>query len=114
LSSMIDTHRYYQKLREAGVEERQAEAMTQGLAEVVIGSVATKGDIAAEFGVLRAEIGGLRSHIDAENGRLWSEVANLEDNVKFVRNLVVGMSGLLALIVVLAQSVGVYFSLHAR
>ena len=107
---MIDTHRYYQKLKEAGVDERQAEAMTQGLAEVVLGSVATKNDMVE----LRRDFSELRAHAEAESVRWSSEFANVKDNLNFVRNLVVGMSGLLALIVVLAQSVGVYVSLHAR
>jgi hypothetical protein len=49
---MIDTHTYFKTLKEAGFDDRQADAMTRGITEVVIGSLATKADLAE----LRAEM----------------------------------------------------------
>jgi hypothetical protein len=70
VSAMIDTHAYYQTLKDAGVSERQADAMTKGLAAVMIGTLATKADI----GELRTEIADLRAELKTEIGELRTEL----------------------------------------
>lgn len=58
---MIDTHTYFKTLREAGFDDRQAEAMTKGITGVVVGSLATK----AELLELRVEMNQRFNEVDA-------------------------------------------------
>jgi hypothetical protein len=42
---MIDTYSYFNTLKEAGFDDRQADAMTKGITGFVVGSLATKADV---------------------------------------------------------------------
>lgn len=70
----MDTHKYYQRPKQAGVDDRQAEAMTEGLATIAFGSLATKDDLKSEIGLLRAELGELRGGLKGEMGELRGEL----------------------------------------
>jgi hypothetical protein len=66
---MIDTHAYYQTLKDAGFDERQADAMTKGVAGIVYGSLATKidiGDVRTEIANVRTEMANLRAELKDE------------------------------------------------
>ena len=55
--SVIDTLRYADRLKTAGVETRQAEAMSRALNDELAGGVATKQDLDRAVDLLRGEIG---------------------------------------------------------
>ena len=55
--SVIDTLRYADRLKTAGVETRQAEAMSRALNDELAGGVATKRDLDRAVDLLRGEIG---------------------------------------------------------
>ena len=57
----FDTLSYARRLKEAGVPERQAEAMADATRELVMQDIANKADIAA----VKAEIGALEQRIYA-------------------------------------------------
>lgn len=67
----FDTLKLARALRDkAGFTQEHAEATADALAEVVVGQVATKQDIAD----VRAEIGALRTEMHAEIGALRAEM----------------------------------------
>lgn len=89
VSAMIDTHAYYQTLKDAGFNDRQADAMTKGVAGIVVGTLATKIDIAevrTEIANLRAdltgEIAGLRAELKTDIANVRTEIADLRTEFK--------------------------------
>ena len=52
----IDTHKFVRRLREAGFDERQAEALVDGLSEMDTSQLATKADLREAVGDLRTEM----------------------------------------------------------
>lgn len=73
MSAMIDTHAYYRTLRGAGFSDDQADAMTNGLAAIMVGTLATKTDIAevkTEIAEVRTEIAGVRTELKTEIAEL--------------------------------------------
>ena len=66
--SVIDTLRYADRLKAAGVETRQAEAMSRALNDELAGGVATKQDLDRAVDMLKGEIAkfdGLDAKFDA-------------------------------------------------
>lgn len=57
----FDTLAFARRLREAGIETKQAEAIVQGFAEAIAEQLATKGDI----GELRSDIKALDLQVQA-------------------------------------------------
>ena len=55
--SVIDTLRYADRLKAAGVESRQAEAMSRALNDELAAGVATKQDLDRAVDTLKGEIG---------------------------------------------------------
>lgn len=56
-SVTFDTHKFVRKLREAGFEERQAEAITEALSSANESvELVTKSDLHAELAPLKAEL----------------------------------------------------------
>ncbi|MBF0156768.1 MAG: DUF1640 domain-containing protein [Magnetococcales bacterium] len=76
----FDTHKFVRRLRDAGVEERQAEAFSDAFREVQesqLEELATKSDITrlesglkGEIAELRGEIGDLRDDVEGLQGEL--------------------------------------------
>lgn len=81
MSAMIDTHAYYQTLKGAGFTEDQAEAMTKGLAGVMVGTLATRTDIAD----VRTEIANLRAELKGDIAGLSTDVAELRGRMDIMQ-----------------------------
>jgi hypothetical protein len=64
-SSVIDTLRYADRLKAAGVETRQAEAMSRALNDELAAGVATKQDLDRAVDELRGEIAKVDAKVDA-------------------------------------------------
>ena len=68
--SVIDTLRYADRLKAAGMETRQAEAMSRALNDELAGGVATKQDLDRAVDELRGEIAKVDAKFDAQFGAL--------------------------------------------
>ena len=66
-ATVIDTLRYADRLKGAGVEHSQAEAMSRALNDEIVGGVATKDDLAHAVVELKLEIGKVDAKFDALN-----------------------------------------------
>ena len=62
-STAINTLRFAQRLKAAGVPERQAEEMAAALGEERVDNLATKADLKAEGAQLRTEIAALETRL---------------------------------------------------
>ena len=72
-NTVIDTLRYADRLKEAGVERRQAEAMSRALNDELAGGVATKDDLAGAVAELKAEIAKVDGKVDAMNEKFETQ-----------------------------------------
>ena len=63
-ATVIDTLRYADRLKVAGVERGQAEAMSRALNDELAGGVATKEDLAHAVGELKVEIAKVDAKVD--------------------------------------------------
>ena len=63
--SVIETLRYADRLKAAGVETRQAEAMSRALNDELAAGVATRQDLDRAVDELRGEIGKVDAKVDA-------------------------------------------------
>ena len=61
----MDTLRYADRLKEAGLEPRQAEAMSRALNDELTEGLVTRADLDDAVSELRGEIGGLGARVDA-------------------------------------------------
>ena len=68
--SVIDTLRYADRLKAAGVETRQAEAMSRALNNELVGGVATKQDLDRAVDELRGEIAKVDGKFDALDAKV--------------------------------------------
>ena len=64
-ATVIDTLKYADRLKDAGVEHRQAEAMSRALNDELTGGVATKEDLARAVVELKTEITKVDAKFDA-------------------------------------------------
>ena len=99
----MDTHKFYLRLREAGINDRQAEAITEGLAGFLLGSVATKADLNAQSLELRAAIEQLRTETKAEFVAVRSEIS------AGYQRVLLSVSAVMAALISLATYVGIHF-----
>ena len=85
-ASVIDTLRYASRLRAAGVEPQQAEAMSRALNDEIGGGVATKGDLEHAADGLTGEISRVERELKGEISRvedeLKGEISRVEDELK--------------------------------
>ena len=72
-SSVIDTLRYADRLKAAGVETRQAEAMSRALNAELTGGVATKQDLDRAVDELRGEMAKVDAKVDALSGNFETQ-----------------------------------------
>jgi hypothetical protein len=92
---MIDTHAYYSALKDAGFKDQQADAMTKGLATVMLGTLATKTDLAdarieiagvrTEVAGVRTELAGLRAEFKADLGVQGAKIASIEAQMQLMQ-----------------------------
>lgn len=52
----VDTHKFITQLKEAGVEEKQAEAIVNGIKEINLEHVVTKDDLRIAIAELKADL----------------------------------------------------------
>ena len=80
-AKVIDTLRYANRLKDAGVEGRQAEAMALAISDELVSGLATKTDLNNAVGELRGELRELRGELDTAvaglRGELDTAVAGL-------------------------------------
>lgn len=82
----IDTLKVARRLREAGFNEAQSEALVAAVqAGADGGDFATKADLAILAAELRAEIAALRSELRGDIGRVGNEVAALRAEIATVK-----------------------------
>ncbi len=83
-ATVIDTLRFANRLKDAGVEGRQAEAMSRAINDELVGGVATKDDLAHAVVELKVEIArvdakfeakfdGMDQKFDALNGKFETQ-----------------------------------------
>ena len=77
MSVALDTLGYAKRLREAGVDGRQAEAHAEAARDFLVSDLATKADLKAEVADLKAEIAGLEARTKAEIVRLEAKIDQL-------------------------------------
>ena len=77
--SVIDTLRYADRLKAAGVETRQAEAMSRALNDELAGSVATKQDLDRAVDELRGEIAKVDAKVDALDAKFDAKFGALSE-----------------------------------
>ena len=82
--SVIDTLRYADRLKAAGVETRQAEAMSRALNDELAGSVATKQDLDRAVDELRGEIAKVDAKVDALDTKFDALSGNFETQGRYV------------------------------
>ena len=83
-ATVIDTLRYANRLKDAGVDGVQAEAMALAINDELVSGLATKDDLTHAVAELRGEMDGLRGEMDGvrgEMGGLRAELGAL--NAKF-------------------------------
>ena len=82
--SVIDTLRYADRLKAAGVETRQAEAMSRAPNDELAGSVATKQDLERAVDELRGEIAKVDAKVDALDAKVDALSGNFETQGRYV------------------------------
>ena len=100
----FDTHKAVKALKEAGADERLAEAVVATVGDAMGENVATKADIAAvrsDITGVRSDIAGVRSEIAAEIAGVRSEIAALE--ARLYRHLWIMAVGIVGLTVALVK-----------
>ena len=71
--SVIDTLRYADRLKVAGVAAKQAEAMSRALNDELAGGVATRQDLDRAVDELRGEIAKVDAKVDALSGNFETQ-----------------------------------------
>ena len=94
--SVIDTLRYADRLKAAGVETRQAEAMSRALNDELAGSVATKQDLDRAVDELRGEIAKVDAKVDALDAKFDAKFGALSERFETQGRYVFLVLGLIA------------------
>ena len=95
-SSVIDTLRYADRLKAAGVESRQAEAMSRALNDELAAGVATKQDLDRAVDELRGEIAKVDAKVDALDAKFDALSGKFETQGRYIF-LVLGLIAALGL-----------------
>ena len=94
--SVIDTLRYADRLKAAGVETRQAEAMSRALNDELAGGVATKQDLDRAVDELRGEIAKVDAKVDALDAKFDAKFGALSGKFETQGRYVFLVLGLIA------------------
>ena len=92
----FDTITEVQRLRDAGIEQAQAEAITRSIHAGVTGGVATKADLLQVKTELEGAIVGVRGELKEEIAGVRTEVAKVRTEVEKVRTEVETIRTLIA------------------
>ena len=79
---LLDTLRMQRRLREAGFPEEQADVLTEEVANIVTGELATKGDVSA----LRTELLQKFAETDSKIAEVRGEIAEVRGEIAEVKN----------------------------
>ena len=86
---LLDTLQMRRRMREAGFPEEQADVVTEGIANIVAGELATKEDLRElrtemldKFAEVRGEIAELRGEVKGEIAELKGEIAEVRAELK--------------------------------
>ena len=89
----IDTLTFSKRLRQAGADERLAEAIVEGLTGADTSELSTKTDVAevrselkTEIAEVRTEIAGLRTELKTEIAEVRTEIAEVRTEIAEVRS----------------------------
>jgi len=77
--SAFDTHREFQRLRDAGFEDKKAEAIIHSMNAVLIGGVATKTDIENLRVATKTDIEQLKTATEGELKAIRSDIKHLQE-----------------------------------
>ena len=81
---LLDTLQLRRRMREAGFAEEQADAVTEGIANIVAGELATKEDLRE----LRTEMLDRFAEVKGEIAEVRGEIAEVRGEIAEVKNLV--------------------------
>ena len=76
--TVIDTLRYADRLKTAGVESRQAEAMSRALNDELSGGVATKDDLGHAVAELNGDLGHAVAELKGDLGHAVAEKGEID------------------------------------
>ena len=83
-ATVIDTLRYADRLKTAGVDAQQAEAMSRALNDELAGGVATKDDLRHAVDELRAEIAKVDANVTNMDGKFEALQGKFETQSRYV------------------------------
>ncbi|WP_419738646.1 hypothetical protein [Ruegeria sp.] len=83
----IDTLAFSKKLREAGADEKLAEAIVEGLTAADTSELATKGDLAEAEAAMKADIAEVRSDLKADVAALQADIAEVRSDLKWMKGI---------------------------
>ena len=83
-ATVIDTLRYADRLKGAGVEHSQAEAMSRALNDELVGGVATKDDLTHAVVELKAEIAKVDAKFDTMDEKFEALNGKFETQGRYV------------------------------
>ncbi len=92
--SVIDTLRYADRLKAAGVETGQAEAMSRALNDELAAGVATRQDLDRAVDELRGEIGKVDAKVDALDAKFDALSGKFETQGRYVFLVLALIAGL--------------------
>ena len=98
----IDTLEIAKRLRNAGLDERQAEAITGALRDVHdadLSRLATREDLAALRSELSADSAALRTELSADSAALRSEIRLIRSEIEILRrDLTIRLGGMIVVL----------------
>ena len=106
--SVIDTLRYADRLKAAGVETKQAEAMSRALNDELAGGVATKQDLDRAVDELRGEISKVDAKVDALEGKVDAKFDALDAKVDALSGRFETQGRYVFLVLALIAALGLY------
>ena len=83
----IDTLAYAKKLKDAGADERLAEAIVEGLMNADTSTLATKDDLCETKDELRSEIHQFRDELRGEIGEVRNEVREVKVELRWIKGI---------------------------
>ena len=102
--TVIDTLRYADRLKTAGVESRQAEAMSRALNDELSGGVATKDDLGHAVAELKGEI----AKVDAKVIAMDASFMAMDEKIVALRDKFETQGRYVFLVLALIAALGLY------
>ena len=106
--SVIDTLRYADRLKAAGVETRQAEAMSRALNDELAGGVATKQDLDRAVDMLKGEIAKVDARFDGLDAKFDAKFNGLDAKVDALGGKFETQGRYVFLVLALIAALGLY------